>query len=84
MPPVPMAALLLEASVEEKNFLGRGQYIRLAAGRGQATMTYNLSFTEPYFLGYRLAAGLRRVQERERQHLGRQNYSYEDQASRCA
>ena len=49
---------LLEASIEEKNFLGRGQYIRVAAGAGQDdARTYNLSFTEPYFLGYRLAAG---------------------------
>lgn len=48
---------LLEASIEEKNFLGRGQYIRLSAGRGQNAKTYNVSFTEPYFLGYRLAAG---------------------------
>lgn len=47
----------LEASIEEKNFLGRGQYIRLAAGGGRDSRDYNLSFTEPYFLGYRLAAG---------------------------
>ncbi len=47
----------LEASIEEKNFLGRGQYIRLAAGRGGDSRNYSLSFTEPYFLGYRLAAG---------------------------
>jgi outer membrane protein insertion porin family len=50
--------LVLEASVEEKNFLGRGQFIRVAAGGGfDDTQTYNFSFTEPYFLGYRLAAG---------------------------
>ncbi|NKN36468.1 outer membrane protein assembly factor BamA [Agrobacterium sp. a22-2] len=50
--------LLVEASVEEKNFLGRGQFIRLAAGAGtEDSQTYNFSFTEPYFLGYRLAAG---------------------------
>ncbi|GAK70973.1 hypothetical protein RRU01S_14_01960 [Agrobacterium rubi TR3 = NBRC 13261] len=49
---------LLEASIEEKNFLGRGQYIRIAAGAGQDdARSYNFSFTEPYFLGYRLAAG---------------------------
>ncbi len=47
----------LEASIEEKNFLGRGQYIRLAAGGGKDSRDYSLSFTEPYFLGYRLAAG---------------------------
>ncbi len=49
---------ILEASVEEKNFLGRGQYVRIAAGGGlNDSRTYTLSFTEPYFLGYRLAAG---------------------------
>ncbi|MCT7666758.1 outer membrane protein assembly factor BamA [Shinella kummerowiae] len=47
----------LEASIEERNFLGRGQYIRVAAGTGKNSRNYNLSFTEPYFLGYRLAAG---------------------------
>jgi outer membrane protein insertion porin family len=50
--------VVLEASIEEKNFLGRGQYIRLAAGAGENdAQTYSLNFTEPYFLGYRLAAG---------------------------
>jgi outer membrane protein insertion porin family len=49
---------LLEASVEEKNFLGRGQYIKIAAGASTSgSQTYTLSFTEPYFLGDRLAAG---------------------------
>ncbi len=47
----------VEASIEEKNFLGRGQYIRVAAGTGRNSRDYNLTFTEPYFLGYRLAAG---------------------------
>ncbi len=50
--------IILEASIEEKNFLGRGQYIRVAAGGGtEGSRSYNISFTEPYFLGYRLAAG---------------------------
>ncbi|NLS06812.1 outer membrane protein assembly factor BamA [Rhizobium sp. P32RR-XVIII] len=50
--------LLLEASIEEKNFLGRGQYIRVSAGGGvEGSQSYGLSFTEPYFLGYRLATG---------------------------
>ena len=45
-----------EASVTERNFLGRGQAIRVGVGGSVATRTYNLSFTEPYFLGYRVAA----------------------------
>lgn len=48
---------IIEASVEEKNFLGRGQYIRVSASGGALTRNYAISFTEPYFLGYRLAAG---------------------------
>ena len=48
----------VEASIEEKNFLGRGQFIRIAVGGGaNNARSYSLSFTEPYFLGYRLAAG---------------------------
>ncbi|MGB8818503.1 MAG: outer membrane protein assembly factor BamA [Rhizobiaceae bacterium] len=47
----------LEVGVTERNFLGRGQYIKVSAGGSTDTRTYNLSFTEPYFLGYRVAAG---------------------------
>jgi outer membrane protein insertion porin family len=48
----------VEGAITERNFLGRGQYIRLSAGAGQDDMrNYGLSFTEPYFLGYRISAG---------------------------
>lgn len=43
--------------ITERNFLGRGQFIRASVGGGVDTREYSLSFTEPYFLGYRLAAG---------------------------
>jgi len=43
--------------ITEKNFLGRGQFIRASIGKGDDSQTFNLTFTEPYFLGYRLAAG---------------------------
>ncbi|WP_128565285.1 outer membrane protein assembly factor BamA [Methylobacterium crusticola] len=46
-----------EVSVSESNFLGRGQYVRVAGTAGQYTRGIDFSFTEPYFLGYRLAAG---------------------------
>ncbi|MGI9402798.1 MAG: outer membrane protein assembly factor BamA [Rhizobiaceae bacterium] len=46
-----------EISFSESNFLGRGQYIKLSAGFGTDTQNYGLSFTEPYFLGYRISAG---------------------------
>ncbi|MBC8717343.1 outer membrane protein assembly factor BamA [Ochrobactrum sp. Marseille-Q0166] len=48
----------VEAAITERNFLGRGQFVRISAGAGQDQMrNYALSFTEPYFLGYRMSAG---------------------------
>ncbi|TPW31219.1 outer membrane protein assembly factor BamA [Pararhizobium mangrovi] len=47
----------VNASITERNFLGRGQFIRVSAGGGSDSRNYQVSFTEPYFLGYRLAAG---------------------------
>ncbi|MCE7027332.1 outer membrane protein assembly factor BamA [Jiella avicenniae] len=46
-----------EVGIQERNFLGRGQFIKVSAGLGTNSRSYNLSFTEPYFLGQRLAAG---------------------------
>ncbi|WP_132257319.1 outer membrane protein assembly factor BamA [Methylobacterium segetis] len=46
-----------EVSISESNVLGRGQYVRVAGTGGQYTRGFDFSFTEPYFLGYRLAAG---------------------------
>jgi outer membrane protein insertion porin family len=46
-----------EIGVTERNFLGRGQFVKVSAGFGADTRNYQLSFTEPYFLGRRLAAG---------------------------
>ncbi|GGA82327.1 outer membrane protein assembly factor BamA [Brucella endophytica] len=48
----------VEASITERNFLGRGQYVRIGAGGGQDdARNYSFSFTEPYFLGQRISAG---------------------------
>ena len=47
-----------EVSVTESNFLGRGQFVRISGAYGQRTQGVDFSFTEPYFLGYRLAAGI--------------------------
>ncbi len=47
----------VEGSVSERNFLGRGQSIRLSAGGGRRSRDFSVSFTEPYFLGQRIAAG---------------------------
>lgn len=69
--------VMLEASIEEKNFLGRGQYIKVAAGAGtEGARTYSLSFTEPYFLGYRLAAGFDIFKSESN---GGDNYDYQEQ-----
>ncbi|MGT2469042.1 BamA/TamA family outer membrane protein [Mesorhizobium atlanticum] len=47
----------IEGSITERNFLGRGQYIGLSAGGGKHSRDFAVSFTEPYFLGRRIAAG---------------------------
>ena len=47
-----------EVSVSESNFLGRGHFVRIAGQLGELTQGVDFSFTEPYFLGYRLAAGI--------------------------
>ena len=46
-----------EASIAERNFLGRGQYVKLGGSFGQRTKGVEFSFTEPYFLDTRTAAG---------------------------
>lgn len=48
-----------DASVAENNFMGKGQYVRLGASIGQdSAKSFTFSFTEPYFLGHRLPAGI--------------------------
>jgi outer membrane protein insertion porin family len=51
------AGFTVEGSIGERNFLGRGQSIRLAVAGGASSRDYMLSFTEPYFLGRRISAG---------------------------
>lgn len=48
---------MAELAYTETNFLGRGQYVRLSISDGQYSSGWKGSFTEPYFLGQRLAAG---------------------------
>lgn len=48
---------LTTAAITERNFLGRGQFVRLAAGVGTGNQTYDFGFTEPFFLGRRISAG---------------------------
>lgn len=49
---------IAEISLNEKNFLGRGQNLRLSYGIGEDEDSYSVSFTDPYFLGYRMSAGV--------------------------
>lgn len=46
-----------ELTIGERNFLGRGQYVRTALQYGERVKGIEFSFTEPYFMDYRLAAG---------------------------
>jgi outer membrane protein insertion porin family len=48
---------IAEVSVTETNFLGRGQYVKLSASEGQYSRGWAATFTEPYFMDQRIAAG---------------------------
>ena len=49
--------IIAELAVSESNLLGRGQYARVAVSGGQRTKGVEFSFTEPYFMDYRLSGG---------------------------
>jgi outer membrane protein insertion porin family len=57
------SGILAELSMTEKNFLGRGQYVRASVSRGITTdgktgdSSYELSFTEPYLFDRKLEGG---------------------------
>lgn len=46
-----------EVSFTERNLMGRGQILKVAAGFGSTTSNYELSFTEPRFMGRRISTG---------------------------
>lgn len=50
--------ILGEVSLTERNFLGRGQYLRAAIGASQAGRTFDFSFTEPRFMGLNVSTGV--------------------------
>ena len=49
---------LIRTGITENNFLGKGQQLALDLGVSQRAQDYNLSFTEPYFMGRPLSAGI--------------------------
>ncbi|MCF3935634.1 outer membrane protein assembly factor BamA [Acuticoccus sp. M5D2P5] len=46
-----------DLSIEERNFLGRGQYVKASIGGGENTQNAEFSFTEPYLFGRRISGG---------------------------
>lgn len=50
--------ILGELSLEERNFLGRGQYVKASVGASQTGKSFDFSFTEPYFMGLKLSSGV--------------------------
>ncbi len=48
---------LVDASIRERNLLGKGQNLSLKTTMAQRRTEFDLSFTEPYFLGRDLSAG---------------------------
>ncbi len=46
-----------DISISEKNFLGRGQFVRLQFGFGTTKQNFEFSFNEPRFLGREMSAG---------------------------
>ena len=50
--------ILGEVSLTERNFLGRGQFLRAAIGASQSGRTFDFSFTEPRFMGLKVSAGV--------------------------
>ncbi|MCB1517519.1 MAG: outer membrane protein assembly factor BamA [Hyphomicrobiaceae bacterium] len=58
------AGLLGELSLTERNFLGRGQYLKISVGASLdptslgSNQTYGFSFTEPRFMGSKVSAGI--------------------------
>ena len=50
--------ILATTNITERNFLGRGQQVTVDFAVSQRQQNFNLGFTEPYFLGQELAAGV--------------------------
>ncbi len=48
---------MAEVSIGERNLLGNGQYARASIQYGQRARGFEISYLEPFFLGYRLVAG---------------------------
>ncbi|MBZ0139924.1 MAG: outer membrane protein assembly factor BamA [Pseudorhodoplanes sp.] len=65
---------MAEASIGERNLLGRGQYARAAVQYGERARGVEIGFVEPYLMGYRVALGLDAF-AKERESSNYQSYS---------
>jgi outer membrane protein insertion porin family len=65
-----------EVSVADRNLMGRGQFAKASVQFGQRTRGLDLSFVEPYLLGYRMAGGIDLF---ARQNLASSYVSYDSQ-----
>ena len=50
--------ILGEVSLTERNFMGRGQYLRAAVGLSGTGRSFDLSFTEPRLAGLKISSGI--------------------------
>jgi outer membrane protein insertion porin family len=67
---------IAEVGVAERNLMGRGQFAKASVSYGQYTKGFQLSFVEPYLLGYRMAGG---IDLYARQNLANNYVSYDTQ-----
>ena len=67
---------IADVSVADRNLMGRGNYGKASVTYGQHVRGFDLSFVEPYFLGYRMAAGIDLF---ARQNLANSYVSYDTQ-----
>ncbi|MGB9041310.1 MAG: outer membrane protein assembly factor BamA, partial [Pseudolabrys sp.] len=68
--------LIGEVSIADRNLMGRGNYAKAGFTYGQHVRGADLSFVEPFFLGYRMAAGIDLF---ARQNLANNYVSYDSQ-----
>lgn len=52
-----VAGILGEVAIGERNFLGKGQYVRASVSYGQYQRGATFSFSDPYLLGQRVGGG---------------------------
>ncbi|MCF8477191.1 MAG: outer membrane protein assembly factor BamA [Pseudolabrys sp.] len=49
---------IAEASIADRNLMGRGQFAKASVSYGEHARGFELSFVEPFLLGYRMAGGI--------------------------